>query len=340
MPDLKRSVRNADVFYICPFYPDPKGRLVETMLVEDALRCSVPERKIAIPTYLGFMRSDKPEGRTSINVRKIAEVFEPWDYVAAFHIHNSGSYAAFRCPIDSFLLMREYKRYLESYIKEMGLSKKEIAIVAPDFGRAGYAKKFADTIGVDNVAIIYKIRPSHGEAQALDILGDVEKKFCIIVDDIIDTGGTLTEGANICKRYGAKNVTAIMTHGLFSKKIRPGKKGEEEEETIYIETFDQNTEDLKEELQKMMYHVGFKPKTYRVIAEDTKKERLYTVEPTEYRIRNSEIDGVVVTDTIPRSDWYLEQNKDWLTQITILPTLEELIERVHYKQPLHPLIKQ
>ncbi|MEM4625621.1 MAG: ribose-phosphate pyrophosphokinase-like domain-containing protein, partial [Candidatus Pacearchaeota archaeon] len=90
LPELKESVRDADVFYICPFYPDPKGRLVETMFVADALRCAVPERKIAIPTYLGFMRSDKPEGRTSINIRKVAETFENdgWDYVASIHIHN------------------------------------------------------------------------------------------------------------------------------------------------------------------------------------------------------------------------------------------------------------
>ncbi len=340
MPNFKKSVRNADVFYICPFHPDPKGRLVETMLVEDALRCSVPERKIAIPTYLGFMRSDKPEGRTSINVRKIAEVFEDWDYVAAFHIHNAGSYAAFRCPIDSFVPMREYRKYLDSYKKEMGLNEDEIVIVAPDFGRAGYAKKFADEVGVDNVAIIYKIRPAPGEARALNILGNVEGKHCIIVDDIIDTGGTLIEAANICKLNKAKSVTAIMTHGLFSKKIRSANKNEEPVETIYIETFDQNPEDLKEELQRAIYHIGFEPKTYRIIAEDKKEERLYTVEPTEYKMRNSEIDRVVITDTIPRSDWYLEQNKDWLTEITIIPTIEELIDRVHYKKSLHPLIKQ
>jgi len=338
LPKFKKSVRNADVFYICPFYPDPKGRLVETMLVEDALRCSVPERKIAIPTYLGFMRSDKPEGRTSINVRKVAETFENWNYVASFHIHNIGSYAAFRCPIDSFLPMREYKRYVEEYMKERGLDKNEIVIVAPDFGRAAYAEKFANEVGADKIAIIYKIRPTPGEARALHLLGDVKGKSCIIVDDIIDTGGTLIEAADICKNNGAKDVIAIMTHGIFSKKIRPANKNEEPSETIYIETFEYD--DLKEELQRAMYHIGFEPKTYRVIAEDTKEERLYTLEPTEHRIRKSVIDKVVTTDTIPRSNWYLEQNKDWLTQITIIPTIEEIIDRVHHRKPIHPLIKQ
>lgn len=343
-PKLMESVKDADVFYVCPFYPDPKGRLVETMLVADALECSVPERKIALPTYMGFMRSDKPEGRTSINIRKVAETFESggWDYVAAIHIHNKAIYAAFRIPFDSFLPTKLYREYVEGMIKDSGSKKDEFVIVAPDLGRAAYAEKFAEEVGIENFAVIYKSRPSAGEALARYLLGDVKDRRAIIVDDILDTGGTVIEAAKLCERSGAKETYVLMTHGIFSKKIREAKKGEDPTETIYLETFEKNKEDLKEDLQRCLLptFVGFEPKTYRVVALDTREERFYTVEPAEYRLKNSPIKRVIVTDTIPRSEWYLEQNEDWLTQISVIPLLEDIIDRVHYRKSLAPLHKQ
>lgn len=342
LPELKESVRDADVFYICPFYPDPKGRLVETMFVADALRCAVPERKIAIPTYLGFMRSDKPEGRTSINIRKVAETFENdgWDYVASIHIHNKAIYSAFRIPFDSFLPTKFFRKYIDELVKESNDKKEDFVIVAPDLGRAGYAEKFADEVGIGNFAIIYKVRPSPGEAMAKYLLGDVKDKNAVIVDDILDTGGTVIEAARLCEEKGANSIYVVMTHGIFSKKIRKANEKEEPVETIYIESFEKDKEDLKEDLQRILQYNGFEPRTYRIIAEDTREERFYTLEPAEYRLRNSPIERVIVTDTIPRSEWYLEENKDWLTQVSIVPLLEEIIDRVHYKKSLAPLHKQ
>ncbi|MEM7826979.1 MAG: ribose-phosphate diphosphokinase [Candidatus Aenigmatarchaeota archaeon] len=339
LPEIKESIRGADVFYICPFYPDPKSRLVETNLVGDAINYSFPNRQMMIPTYLGFTRGDwKPKSRTSINIRNVAENLEEyWDYVVTFHVHSPQIQGIFRIPFDSFLPLGIFKEDIES----RGIDKGDIAVVAPDIGASDYAELFLNTIGASSLAIVYKKRARPGEAKAIELIGDVKDKYAIVVDDIIDTGGTIIEAAKICLERGARDVEVYATHGIFSKKIERINKAERIDATRYIETFSQDEEDLKEDLQRVMPDEGFyEPRVYKIISMDEGEEKLYRSMPAEYLLKESYIKRVVITDTIPRRKHYLEKNKKWLTQLSVVPMLEELIYRVHNDKSTSNLFKQ
>jgi len=338
LADIKKSIRGSDVFYINPFYPYPEIRLVETELVADAINYSMPKRMISIPTYLGFTRADwKPRSRTSINIRNVAKIFENcgWDYVITFHIHSPQIQGVFRIPFDSFLPIGLFKED----IKEKGYE--DFVVVAPDLGGAKYANLFSREVGAKDFAIIYKTRSKPGEAHALNILGDVKDSLVIIVDDIIDTGGSIISAAELCIDKGAKDVLVYSTHGLFSKKIERYYGEKHPDEIRYIETINQNEDDLKEDLENVMLsEYFFNEKIYKIVAKDTGEERFYKVTPAEYKIRKSPIREVVTTNTIPRSDYYLGENSDWYRQVSIVNMLEEIIDRVHNERSVSSLYKQ
>lgn len=341
-PDLTRSIKGADVFYIAPFHPDPAIRLTEANLIGDAVDKSFPARRILVPTYLGFERSDwKAHARSSISIREVAvEVEQHWQYCVTFHTHSPQIEGMFRIPFDSFMPYEQIALYLD----KLDVDPERTVVVSPDVGGAAFARKVYEYCKLAAPGIVYKLRERPGTSEAIGIMGNVQDMDVLLVDDLISGGGTMKNAAALCKERGARNVYAYGTHGLFSPKIiRPTDNRDAEKEllkdipesdTRRIETFRLGQEDLREDLQRALFYEGvFDSRSYRVVASDTGDQRAYVRIPAEETLRNSFLDGTAVTNTIPRTDHYYEKNP-WLAPLYIDERVAEIIGAIHENESL------
>lgn len=216
-PDIaiKESIRGADVFYFCPFYPDPMKRYAETDIVNATIHYASARRLTNVPTYLGFMRSDwKWKPRVGISIRDVATMMEKYaDRVLVMDMHSPYQEPVFRIPIDH---LRAMPLFVE-YFKSQNIIGEDVVIVAPDVGAAKNAEKLADKLGAD-MAVIYKKRPKPNKAEAKFLIGNITGKAAILYDDIADTLGTLVAGSKLVKELGAVFVYAACTHGLLTPK--------------------------------------------------------------------------------------------------------------------------
>lgn len=209
---IEKSVRGARVFIIQPTSPPVNNKLMELLLIVDACkRASAKEINVIVP-YFGYSRQDrKALPREPISAKVAANILEAVgiDRLVTFDLHVDQIQGFFNIPVDNL----EAMPLIADYILDKKL--KDVIVVAPDVGGARRARKLAKLLGT-TIAIIDKRRPQHGVAEILNIIGDVEGKICIIVDDIIDTAGTITGAAKALKEKGAKEVYLAATHALFS----------------------------------------------------------------------------------------------------------------------------
>lgn len=209
---IEKSVRGAKVFIIQPTSPPANDNLIELLLIVDACkRASAKEINVIMP-YYGYSRQDrKTMPREPISAKLIANLIEAAgvNRVVTFELHVDQIQGFFNIPVDN----------LESLplIADFLLNKKlkDVVVVAPDVGGAKRARRLAKLLDTP-IAIIDKRRPEHGVSEVLNIIGDVKGKNAVIVDDIIDTAGTITGAAKALKQKGAKDVYIVATHAIFS----------------------------------------------------------------------------------------------------------------------------
>ena len=209
---IKETVRGHDVFVIQPTTSPVNEHLMELLIMCDALkRASANSINLIIP-YYGYCRQDrKSRSREPITAKLVADLLQTAGAtrVIAMDLHAPQIQGFFNIPIDNFLGLPILVNYL--------IDKKfeEAVVVSPDHGGAVRAREFAKVLGT-TIAIIDKRRPEPNKAEVMNIIGDVKGKSCILVDDIIDTAGTLTIGAKALMEAGAKEVYAACTHGLLN----------------------------------------------------------------------------------------------------------------------------
>jgi ribose-phosphate pyrophosphokinase len=212
LTENKTSVRGKTVFVIQSTSAPANENLMELLIFIDSLkRGSVKEINIIMP-YYGYARQDrKARGRQPITARLVADLLEVAGVhrIITFDIHSPQIQGFFNVPVDnlksSFLMFNELnKRNL-----------KDIMVVSPDHGGIGRARELATFLHGD-LAIIDKRRPKANQSKVMNILGDVKDKNCLIVDDMIDTGGTIMNAAKAIKAKGAKSVRIVCTHAVFS----------------------------------------------------------------------------------------------------------------------------
>ena len=228
------SVRGGDVFIIQPTSPDASMHLMELLILVDALRRSSPEKITAIIPYYGYSRQDKKtKPREPITAKLVSNMITVAgvDRVIMFDLHVAQVQGFFDIPSDNLDLIPIFAEY----IADKGL--KEIVIVSPDAGGASRARSFAKVLNAP-IAIIDKRRPEPNVAEVQNVIGDVSGKTAFLVDDIIDTAGSITEAAKILLKYGAKEVYAIATHGLFSGPAIERIKNSQIKEVIVTNTID------------------------------------------------------------------------------------------------------
>jgi ribose-phosphate pyrophosphokinase len=211
--DLQENVRGQDVFIIQPTSFPANDHLMELLIITDALRRSSAKRITAVVPYFGYARQDRrASGRTPISAKLVANMITASgvDRVLTIDLHAGQIQGFFDIPTDNLysapVMVKDIKARLDT---------RNTMVVSPDVGGVVRARALAKRIDVP-LAIVDKRRERPGESEVMNIIGDVQGKSCILVDDIIDSGGTLCNAADALMAKGAKDVSAFITHGVLS----------------------------------------------------------------------------------------------------------------------------
>ena len=209
---IEENVRGGDVFVIQPTCCPGNTNLMELLIMIDALKRSSARRITAVIPYYGYARQDrKCEPRVPITSKLVADllVTAGTDRVLTVDLHAGQIQGFFNIPVDHLYAMQVLIPYLEK------MKSKDMMVISPDAGGVERARAFAKRLNV-NLAIIDKRREAANEAKAMNIIGDVVDKVCFVVDDMIDTAGTLVEGTAALMEAGAREVHACCTHAVLS----------------------------------------------------------------------------------------------------------------------------
>jgi ribose-phosphate pyrophosphokinase len=215
----EESIRGADVFLVQSTAPNereemtPNDALMELLLMIDAAQGASAHRIIAVMPWYGYARQDKKSApREPISARVVAKSLEGVgvDRVLTMDLHAGQVQGFFNVPLDHMTAMP----MLAQYVADLGFDE-ELVIVSPDAGRVKTARNFARKIGT-HWAVMEKERPAQQVAEIGYVVGEVKGKTAVLVDDMIDTAGTLTAAAHTVLDEGAARVLAVATHGVFS----------------------------------------------------------------------------------------------------------------------------
>ena len=208
------TVRGKDVYIIQSTCTPVTERLMELLIFVDSLkRASAKSITVVVP-YYGYSRQDrKAKPREPITSKLVARMLEDAgiDHIIVCDLHAPQIQGFFDCPVDDLSAVPMFGKYFREKLKG-----KEIVIVSPDHGGVTRARKMSQYLEDSTIAIIDKRRPRPNVAEVMNIIGDVSGKVAVIIDDIVDTAGTLTIAARALKDAGAIEVYAAATHGILS----------------------------------------------------------------------------------------------------------------------------
>ena len=211
--EINENIRGNSIFIIQSISSPANDNLMELLLCIDALKRSSAKNITAVIPYFGYARQDrKVVPRTSISAKLVSNLITKAgaDRVVTLDLHSGQIQGFFDIPVDNLFCTPIFVRHVNKNI-----NKKNIICVAPDVGGTERARALGKLLDV-GLAIVDKRRPSPGKSQVMNVVGNVKNKTCVIVDDIIDTGGTIVNAAEALKNRGAKEVYVYITHGVLS----------------------------------------------------------------------------------------------------------------------------
>src|SRR5262245_22473381 len=211
--EVQENVRGEDVYVIQSTSAPANDHLMELLITIDALVRASARRITAIIPYYGYARQDrKTDGRTPISAKLVANLITTAgaNRVVTVDLHSAQIQGFFDVPTDNLFAQPEMA---EDILKKYGA--KDLMVISPDVGGVVRARALAKRLEVD-LAIVDKRREKAGESEVMNIIGDVEGRKCILVDDMTDSGGTLINAADALLKKGAKEVAAYVTHGVLS----------------------------------------------------------------------------------------------------------------------------
>lgn len=238
---ILENVRGVDVFVVQPTCTPVDRHLFELLLMIDALKRASAERITAVLPYYGYARQDrKDRPRVPISAKLIASLLERAgaNRILALDLHAAQIQGFFDIPVDHLFVTPVMIEYLE------GLNLPDLTVVSPDAGGVERARAFAKRLGAP-LAIIDKRRIEVNVAEVMHIIGEVEGRNCLIVDDLIDTAGTLVKGVEALHEAGAVSIRACATHGVLS-----GKAVERIENSPLVEVVLSNSIPLREDARR------------------------------------------------------------------------------------------
>ena len=210
---VQESIRGCDVYLIQPTCRPVNDHLTELLIMIDACRRASARQITAVMPYYGYARADrKTAGRESITAKLVANLIvqSGANRVIAMDLHSAQIQGYFDIPCDHVY----GAPVLLDYLTEKRLS--DLVVVSPDVGGVARARAFAKKLNDAPLAIIDKRRQTHNVAEVMNVIGDVAGKTAVLVDDMIDTAGTIYEAAKLLRKEGARQVYACATHAIFS----------------------------------------------------------------------------------------------------------------------------
>lgn len=210
---IQESIRGCDVYLVQPTCHPVNDHLMELLIMIDACRRASARQITAVLPYYGYARADrKTAGRESITAKLVANLITQAgaSRILAMDLHSAQIQGYFDIPFDHVYGSPVILQYLEAK------NLTDIVVVSPDVGGVARARAFAKKLDDAPLAIIDKRRQAHNVAEVLNVIGDVKDKTAILVDDMIDTAGTISEGARLLRQQGARAVYACATHAVFS----------------------------------------------------------------------------------------------------------------------------
>ena len=240
--EIKENIRGEDVFVIESTSYPANDNLMELLVIIDALKRASAKRITAVLPYFGYARQDrKPGPRTPISAKLVANLISTAgaDRVLTVDLHAEQIQGFFDIPTDNLFAGPVFSRDIKD---QFDLSN--LVAVSPDIGGVVRARAIASKFGA-SIAIVDKRRPKAGESEVMNIIGEVDGKDCIILDDIIDSAGTICNAADKLIEIGAKSVTAYVTHGVLSGKALSRIKDSKLKEVVITDTIN-NTENAEE----------------------------------------------------------------------------------------------
>ena len=239
MAEIQENVRGREVFLLQSTCAPTNDNLMELLVMTDALRRSSAARITAVMPYYGYARQDRRprSARVPISARLVAYMIAQAgvDHVLTIDLHADQIQGFFRTPVDNIyaspLLMGDIWR--NEY--------PDLIVVSPDVGGVVRARAIAKLLGGLDLAIIDKRRPAANVAKVMNIIGDVEGKSCVLVDDMVDTAGTLCKAAKALKDHGAARVNAYATHAVLSGPAVDNISGSDLDELVVTDTIPLST---------------------------------------------------------------------------------------------------
>lgn len=210
---IQESIRGCDVYLMQPTCFPVNDHLMELLIMVDACRRASARQITAVIPYYGYARADrKTAGRESITAKLVANLITQAgaSRILAMDLHSAQIQGYFDIPFDHVY----GSPVLLNYLLSKNLS--DIVVVSPDVGGVARARAFAKKLNDAPLAIIDKRRQAHNVAEVMNVIGDVAGKTAVLVDDMIDTAGTICEGARLLRKEGARQVYACATHAVFS----------------------------------------------------------------------------------------------------------------------------
>lgn len=237
---FNETVRGCDVFLIQSTVP-PTDNIFELLLMIDAAKRASARKIVAVIPYFGWARQDrKDQPRVAIGAKMVANLLEAAgvDRIMTMDLHADQIQGFFEVPVDHLFASSLFAPYLKS------LNNSNIVIAAPDAGGSKRASAYAKFLHAD-LALCYKQRKKANEIASMTVIGDVKGKDVVIIDDMVDTAGTLTKSAQLFIEHGAKSVRAICTHAVLSGPAYERINNSVLEELIITDTIPQKEESPK-----------------------------------------------------------------------------------------------
>ncbi len=207
------SIRGCDVFIVQSGNAPVNDHLVELLIMIQAAKLASAKRITAVIPWYPYSRQDKKSApREPITAKLVADALESAgaDRVVTMDLHAGQIQGFFTVPVDHMTALQLFGQHY----RDKGLSGDDVVAVSPDVGRAKFARRFSKMLEAD-LAILNKTRPEHDTAEVTEVIGHVDGKIAVMIDDMILTGGTLIAGATALREAGATEVYACATHGLF-----------------------------------------------------------------------------------------------------------------------------
>ena len=246
--NINETVRGQDVFIVQSTSYPVNDHLMELLILTDACKRASAGRITAVIPYYGYARQDrKAKARDPISAKLVADLIAKAgaDRVLTMDLHAPQIQGFFDIPVDHLLGVPLLAQYFN---QKFGDNKEDLVVVSPDLGSVTRARNFATRIDAP-LAIVDKRRPKANVCEVMNIIGDIKDKTCIIVDDMVDTAGTLCNGAKALKERGANRVLACATHGVLSGPAIERIRDSVIDELVILDTINQPEEKIIDKIK-------------------------------------------------------------------------------------------